>query len=363
MKKWMLLLLAVISVSCSQNRNLLTLFIGTYTDGFYAYSFDEEEGAVVSEGSFPEAPGAFAKACMPNPSYLTRRGEMVYAVSEMSDSTASVWSWKFWGDSLQCVASAPTGGEAGTAPCYVSTDGRYVAVANYSGGSMAFYRVQPGGAVVRPDSLILSGAGGPDLRRQGTPHVHCAVFAPDGKYLFFSEFSADEIGVCDLSPLGIRNYRKAADADPDTGPRHLLFDPSGKHLYLIGELSGAITVFDYDDGNLIRKQVINADPAGARGAADIHFSPDGKFLYASIRLRNDGIAIFKVSEDGTLTEAGYQPTGIHPRHFNITPNGKFLLVACRDSNGIQIFRRDSRTGLLQDTERRILLEKPVCVCY
>ena len=359
MKKWMVLLLAVISVSCSQNRNLLTLFIGTYTDGFYAYSFDEEDGAVVSEGSFPEAPGAFAKACMPNPSYLTRRGEMVYAVSEMSDSTASVWSWKFWGDSLQCVASAPTGGEAGTAPCYVSTDGRYVAVANYSGGSMALYRVQPGGAVVRPDSLILSGAGGPDLRRQGTPHVHCAVFAPDGKYLFFSEFSADAIGSLDIAGHGVSNYRIAARLPADFGPRHLLFDASGEHFYVIGELSGDVAVFDYKAGNLTLRQVVKADRFYARGAADIHLSPDGKFLYASLRLQNDGIAVFSVGADGTRAEVGYQHTGPHPRNFVITKD--LAIVACRDSDEIEIYSRDPDSGLLTDTGRRISLPKPVFV--
>ena len=80
---------------------------------------------------------------------------------------------------------------------------------------------------------------------------------------------------------------------------------------------------------------------GAKGSADIHLSPDGKFLYASNRLQADGVAIFKVSpSDGTLTKVGYQLTGIHPRNFTITPNGKYLLVACRDTNEIQVFARD-----------------------
>ena len=267
------------------------------------------------------------------------------------------------GDSLELVSSAPTGGPLGGAPCHVTTDGRFVSVANYSGGALAFYRILPDGGTSHPDTLIVSGTGGPDLRRQNKPHVHCSVFSPDGKYLFFSEFSSDEIGMADVTPMGLRSYRRAASADPDTGCRHLVFDPSGTHLYLIGELSGAVTVYDYADGKLTRKQVIKADPGEARGGADIHLSPDGKFLYASIRLKNDGIAIFKVEADGTLTGAGYQNTGIHPRHFNITPNGKYLLAACRDSNEIQVYLRNPKTGLLTDTGERILLGKPVCVCW
>ena len=54
---------------------------------------------------------------------------------------------------------------------------------------------------------------------------------------------------------------------------------------------------------------------GAKGSGDIHISPDGKFLYASNRLKADGIAIFSINqEEGTLTKTGYQLTGIHPRN-------------------------------------------------
>lgn len=121
-------------------------------------------------------------------------------------------------------------------------------------------------------------------------------------------------------------------------------------------------VFSYDGKTLMQQQVIKADTVGAKGSADIHLSPDGKFLYASNRLKADGVAIFKVSPaDGTLTKVGYQLTGIHPRNFTITPNGKYLLVACRDTNEIQVFVRDAETGLLQDTGKTIHTDKPVCL--
>ena len=93
-------------------------------------------------------------------------------------------------------------------------------------------------------------------------------------------------------------------------------------------------------------------------------SPDGRFLYSSNRLKAEGIAIFAVdSETGLLTHIGYQPTAAHPRMFNITPNGRFLLCCCRDSNKIQVFRRDADTGLLTDTHQDILLSRPVCVQF
>ena len=354
------LLVALTLASCTRWDTFM-VYVGTYSDGFYGLVFNQ------ADGTFVEGIG---KADMPNPSYLAVDGDKVYAVSEMPDASASVWAWRVGNCGFEFLNSQPTGvfsGEDSTAlvhgedPCYVSTNGRFLAVANYSGGSLGMYRLQENGAIAPLDSLLISGIGGPDLSRQETPHVHCAVFSPDGKYLFFSEFSADEIGRLDVSPLGVRNYCRAATLHPDSGPRHLLFDASGEHLYVIGELSGDITVYDYADGSLREKQVIKADRMDARGAADIHFSPDGKFLYASLRLRGDGIVVFEVGPGGILAYVGFQATGPHPRNFNITPNGRYVLVACRDNDAIEVYARDRRTGLLTDTGRRIPVERPVFV--
>lgn len=151
---------------------------------------------------------------------------------------------------------------------------------------------------------------------------------------------------------------------PGSGPRHTCFSPDGKHAYLITELSGDVIAISYDEMKLDTIQTIKADTLDAHGSADIHISPDGDFVYASNRLKGDGIAIFSVSsEDGTLKKVGYQPTGIHPRNFVITPNGKFLLVACRDTNEIQVFARDADTGLLKDTGEKIEMSKPVCLKF
>ena len=356
------LLLALAFVSCS-GPDALNLFVGTYSDGFYAYDFDQNAGKFLGEGPV-------AKAEMPNPSYLTVHGNRVYAVSEMSDTTASVWAWRWGGNGFELINSQPTGVMPGSDrasafrgedPCYVSTDGTLLAVANYSGGTLAAYRIREDGGISPLDSLLISGTGGPDLSRQETPHVHCAVFSPDGKHLFFSEFSADEIGRLDVYAGGVRNYCRAATLHSDYGPRHLLFDASGQHLYVIGELSGDVTVFDYVDGSLTEKQVIKADRMDARGAADLHFSPDGKFLYASLRLRGDGIVVFEVGPGGLLNYVGYTATGPHPRNFNITPNGRYVLVCCRDNDAVEVYARDAATGLLTFTGERLPVTRPVYV--
>ena len=341
-----LTMLTVLGALCACE-NHATIFVGTYSDGFYAFDFDLVKGDVL--------PGEPAKAPMPNPSFLAVDGNKVYAVSEMPDSTACVYAWKYTGNGFDLLGSQPTGlPTGGEDPCYVSTDGHLLAVANYSGGSLAVYKLQENGGIAPLDSLVFSGIGGPDLTRQDKPHVHCALFTPD-KQLLFTEFSADAISSLDITPLGAANYRKRAQLPADFGPRHLLL--GGNRLYCIGELSGDIAVYSYPEMALL--QVVKADEVDARGAADIHLSPDGRFLYASLRLQNDGVAVFKVSEDGLLEKTAYQHTGSHPRNFTVLED--WVLVACRDTDQVEIYARDKKTGRLQDTGRRIQLSKPVFV--
>lgn len=344
MRKLAMALSILLAAACGQETG--TLFIGTYSDGFYAYDYKTGE--------------EIAKADMPNPSFLALHGNRIYAVSEMPDETASVYAWRWGGNGFELLGSQPTGlPEGGEDPCHVVTDGERLAVSNYSGGTLAIYSLREDGSIGPLDSLIVSRAGGQDPVRQCTPHVHCAAFTPDGKNLVFSEFSADAIGEVTLTPLGIDNYRTATMVPIEYGPRHILFDKQGKHFYVIGELSGKIAVYDYEDGQFTMKQTVRADQVDARGAADIHLSPDGKFLYASLRLKNDGIAIFSVDHDGRLTYVGYQLTGPHPRNFAVTENE--VIVACRDNNAIEFYKRNRKTGLLSDTGRRISAEKPVFV--
>ena len=344
MRKLAMALSILLAAACGRETG--TLFIGTYSDGFYAYDYKTGE--------------EIAKAPMPSPSFLAIRDTRIYAVSEMPDETASVYAWRWGGNGFELLGSQPTGlPKGGEDPCHVVTDGERLAVSNYSGGTLAVYTLNEDGSIGPLDSLVVSRAGGQDPVRQCTPHVHCAAFTPDGKNLVFSEFSADAIGEVTLSPLGIENYRTATMVPIEYGPRHILFDKKGEHFYVIGELSGKIAVYDYEDGQFTMKQTVRADQVDARGAADIHFSPDGKFLYASLRLKNDGIAIFSVGHDGRLTYVGYQLTGPHPRNFAVTENE--VIVACRDNNAIEFYKRNRKTGLLSDTGRRISVEKPVFV--
>ena len=338
----------------------LNMLVGTYTgkgsEGIYTFRFDQANGTATPLDS----------AKVTNPSYVIPSvdGTLVYAVTETSDSTAALNSYRFdkVTGKLAYINTELTFGED---PCYIGTNGKIAVTANYTGGSMTVFPIAPDGSLQPADTVFCGTIGGPDLSRQDSPHVHCTYFSPDGKYIFATDFSADRIIRYDLSNNAVRPTESevVTTLNADYGPRHIEFSADGTHAYVVGELSDDITVMDYADGRLTPKQVINGSDAGGRGGADIHLSPNGKFLYASHRLKEDGISIFSVAADGTLTKVGYQPTGIHPRNFNITPNGKYLLCACRDSDVIQVYEINPQTGLLKDTKQDIHVSQVVCVKF
>jgi 6-phosphogluconolactonase len=140
------------------------------------------------------------------------------------------------------------------------------------------------------------------------------------------------------------------------GPRHLAFSRDGRMAYVVNELDGTVTVFarDPDSGALMHRQTLPAitgHDAGKAAAADIHLSPDGRFLYASVR--NDShITVFTVSPtDGTLTQVERLEVETTPRAFAIDPSGRFLICAGKDAAAFGVYAIDPSSGRLARRER------------
>ena len=345
------------------------MLVGTYTSGgstgIYVYKFDTETGKseYVSE----------TKAL--NPAYLavSANERFVYSVGENSSKEAVAYAFSFDKQTgkLQLLNAQQTDSPG---PCYISTDrsGRFVVTANYSGGTVSVFPLAADGSLQPVVKLFGFEGSGPDARRQEKPHLHCAVFSPDQRYLFAADLGTDQLHQFTTSgatPFLSTGNPGAFQLEPGSGPRHLTFHPNGKFAYLINELSGKVTVFHHVNGHLEPVQYIASDTSpgiGGKGSADIHVSPDGKFLYASNRANTNNIAIFSIcAADGKLTAVGFQPTGLHPRNFIITPNGKYLLAANMNSSNIQVFEIDKNTGLLkEDVSKQITgVDRPVCLKF
>ncbi|MCY1562626.1 6-phosphogluconolactonase [compost metagenome] len=95
-------------------------------------------------------------------------------------------------------------------------------------------------------------------------------------------------------------------------------------------------------------------PAGFTGkpwAADLHLTPDGRFLYASERTSST-LSAFRVdASTGQLKPLGQTPTEKTPRGFAIDSSGRYLIAAGQESHSVALYAIDPATGALGKPSR------------
>ncbi|MDB5127625.1 lactonase family protein [Mucilaginibacter sp.] len=344
------------------------LIVGAYTSGnskgIAVYRFYTETGRLAYLSQIDN---------VSNPSYLavSSNNKFVYAVNENDNGEVSSFSFEPKTGQLTFINKVST---LGGSPCYLSVDKnqKNLFVANYSGGNIAVLPLNEDGSIA-PASMTLKDDGhGINKERQEKAHVHTAVLSPDEKYVLYTDLGTDKINITKYKG-GKNNQIVPANpafvsVKPGYGPRHLAFSNDKKYLYLVTEMGSSVIVFDYNNGKPKQKQDISllADGfKGATGAADIHISPNGKFLYATNRGDANDISVFSINpENGELTFVDRKATGGKgPRNFIIDPTGKYLLVAHQNSDNIYVFQLDEATGKLIRVVSRIEVGNPVCLKF
>lgn len=344
------------------------LIVGTYTggqsEGIYVYRFNSDNGTYKEVSHVKTS----------NPSYVVVSPDekFVYAVHEDAGNNGkggeiSAFAFDKRTGVLTYLNKQPTNGDH---PCYVDVDrtGRWVVAANYSSGSLSLIPVQPDGSLGNEVNHITHEGSGTNRQRQEKPHVHCTLFSSDNKTIYVPDLGIDKVmmysfnaATGDITPA----RQPFAKSEDGAGPRHITFHPNNKYAYLVEELSGTVVAYRHKKGTLKKIQRVSTMPVGDStfpGSADIHVSPDGRFLYASNRSTSNTIAIFSIDKKGKLTPVAHQSTlGNGPRNFNFDPSGNFLLVGNQNSNEIVVFKRDGQSGRLTDSGTRISVGKPVCL--
>ena len=360
-----LLAFCLLQTAFSQD-NKTKLLIGTYTntcksDGIYIYDFNTETADFKLKSS--------SKSIV-NPSFLALSSDKktVYSVNENGDaSTVSAFDYTSKTGSLKFKNAVPS---EGNDPCHIITDDKNVMIANYSGGNIAVFGKNPDGSLAKVKQTIKHYGNSSNQQRQEKPHVHQLYFSPDKKYVLATDLGTDFIHIYkydqnrDDKPLELYKVKKVKVG---SGPRHLTFSNDGRFVYLVQELTGLVSAFSYQDGDLNLLQetsLLEKKFVGETSAADIHISPDGIFLYATNRGTANTISCFKIKEDGTLKLVQTISTlGKGPRNFAIDPSGNFVLVAHQYSNEVVVFRRNKTKGTLTDTNQRIKVCSPVCLVF
>jgi len=376
-------LLVFFSVSCdfsgkdklkkqAQDSAAVSLYIGTYTKkeghvdgqakGIYLLKMNEMTGVLHTKGIV---------SAITNPSFVTLSADRknLYAVSEVGPADgANGWVYSYAVNDDQSLKLLNKQSTAAFAPCHVSVDakGKYVFVANYSGGIAAMYKREEDGSLSAiVDTIVLK-----DKKPGVESNPHSVILSPDNKFAFICDKGADRIygfKIDETKNQLIATTQEFIELPKGAGPRHLTFHPHAKFAYVINELSNSIDVLSYEasEGKLSIVSEVTTLPADHKGVsycADIHIHPNGKFIYGSNRGDNS-IAAYRIDETtGQLTLINIEPTeGEYPRNFAISPNGKFLYAANQNSGTITHMKINQMTGELQSEHIVTEIKTPVCI--
>jgi 6-phosphogluconolactonase len=352
------------------------MYVGTYTEegstskGIYVYRFDAETAKLTSIGLAVQTTNPSFLAISPDHRFL-------YAVNEVGNyqgkksGGVSAFAIDRGTGKLTLLNQVASGGAD---PCYITVDktGKYVLVANYTGGSIAAFPILEDGKLGEHSAFLQHAGHGTNPKRQEGPHAHSIDLPADNRFAIVDDLGLDETLVYKFDSgkgaLTI-NDPPFAKADAGAGPRHFAFHPNGKFGYRLNEMGSTVSVFSYDaaGGVLQPLQTMSTLPkdfAGHNDAAEIEVHPSGKFLYASNR-GHDSIAVFAIDPDkGTLTLVEYVKTkGSSPRNFEIDPTGSFLFVGNEKSDNLVVFKIDPQSGRLTATGKELDIPQPVCMKF
>lgn len=360
-----------------------TIFLGTDTNkggkGIYQARFDAATGQIsrLSVAAETVQPSFLALGTVGG-----RR--MLYSVNEAPDASAGVTSYALdpRTGTLREAGKVPTDFSG---PCYISVDatGRAVFTADYSGGGVSSFRVQPDGTLAGPVEKInfrdeRYGSNGPQADRQEGPHPHSATISPDNRFVVVNDLGHDTIVVFAMDAETAR--LTATDptvfhTEAGAGPRHVVFHPNGRWVYGVNELGSTAVHYLWNDTHGEKPQafLVRASPPvkttasnfqGKNTAAEVAVSPNGAFLYVSNRGENS-LAVFTISpDDGSLRlmqtiDCG----GKIPRQFALDPTGRWVLCGNQGSDSVTVFRRDPGTGRLDGPVQTLSLPSPYFVLF
>ena len=348
-------------------------YVGTYTaktnsKGIYEFVFDSAMGKM-------SAIEVAAETADPSWVVVHPNGKFLYAVNETGNaSTVSAFAIEPNSEKLTLLNQVPAQGED---PCHLSFDrtGKFLLVANYTSGTVAAFPILADGTLGEHTGIQQdSGTLGPNKERQEAPHAHFVTPSEDNRSVYVSDLGLDRVMIYKFDAgkgaLSATNDSagQAAELEPGSGPRRMVFSSDRTYMYVLGELKSTVTVFAVK--NQQRFAAIQSVPmlprvfSGRNDAAEIAIHPSGKFLYASNR-GHDSIVVYSINpKRGTLKKiADIATRGKEPRHFAIDPSGKFLLAENQLSDTIVEFRIDPATGKLTPTGEMISVPSPVCVTF
>ncbi len=358
-----LLILPFLFSNCSSTKNE-SFLVGTYTEnssqGINYIDFNSKTNKISLNSVIAD---------VKNPSFVisNKAKNILFSVEEFPSKTGgkvSSFAFDATSKTFQKINSQNTFGDD---PCYVSLspNEKFLVVGNYSSGNYTVFPIDKNGKIDEKVQLIQHEGNSVNKDRQKNPHVHSVVFHPTENQLFIADLGNDTIEIVPFnenenSPIKTeKSY--VYQTIPGKGPRHMIFDKSGKYVFITFELTNEVGIakFEHDTLEVLQYISLTDNPTKSGSAAEVRLSADGNFLYASVRGNDNILVVMQKQDNESWKKTQTIPTGSAPRNFILANDEKTILVANQKSNSIWVFNRNQKTGLLTKTQEEFIIHKPV----
>jgi 6-phosphogluconolactonase len=344
---------------------------GDLSHSIYLCELDVEAETLAVLDSFAGAVGASYLDLSPD-------GKFLYAINQEPRGNESQFSsvTSFTIDP-ETLALKPINSQSseGSGICHIhcSKNGEYIFAANYGSGHASAFPVNKNGEIAPASSVVVGEGSGPVESRQQGPHAHQAMLDPGQNFLLVPDLGTDRVMIYAfddksglLHPNPDQSFFKLA---PGAGPRHLVFHPDGRSVYIVCELNSTITSCSYDGEHGVLTELntlgtVKESHVGMKYPAAVRVHPGGKYVYASTRGENSCISVFEINGDRSLSRIQVmEGVPSWPRDFNLDPSGKIMLVAGERSGEIRLYRINPQNGLLTEGEAGLRLPAPANILF
>lgn len=335
---------------------ICTFFAGSYT-------LDSDIGINLIEFNYDDKSlKVITSQKSSNASYLviSKNKKIVYCVNE-NDYTSGEFGGQvssFLINDNKTLKHISTQFTKGQAPCHLGLNSSetHLFVANYSSGSVSVFPVTEQGEILPACNMMINIG-------SNNAHAHYVKEIPYSKKIILSDLGLDKVIIYKYK----NNYSTfellyEIDIAPGSGPRHLVFKDEHNLLYVVMELTSEVYFYKYIDKQYkFMQKISTVNSSKKNSCAAIHFSKCKNYLLVSNR-GDDSIAVFKLDVDGLMSLVNIFDVGCkNPRDFLFDPTGKYIFVAGKDSDIINVFNFDDQTGYMHKQHTSINIKKPVCI--
>lgn len=235
--------------------------------------------------------------------------------------------------------------------------GNYYPVVERDDVAVELFSIREDGTLDQLVDVVKHTGSGPE-KRQLTAHPHTAVRSPSGKLFAVCDKGNDTVRMymLDREKKKLIRPKHVYQHSPGTLPRYCVFHPEKPWFYHNSESCMQLHAFDYTEDGVLREigtsSALPPDCETREKAVEqqgLVMDHGGRYIYDIVRGPNV-VTVFQVDQqDGSVRPVQHQPIrGRWPRGCALSPDGRFLLVCCLESETVVEFAIDD-DGRLSET--------------